>query len=77
MCDLSTELGRKVADLLDPETEVDRVTTSSLRPELKVIGVASRVGGGNLNEGTGDLAVTGGWGHAAQGGVTMPGGLTS
>ena len=34
---------------------------------------ASRVGGGNLNEGTGDLAVTAGWGHAGQGGVTMPG----
>jgi hypothetical protein len=31
------------------------------------------VGGGNLNEGTGDLAVTAGWGHAGQGGVTMPG----
>ncbi len=69
----SAELGRKVADLLDPETEVDGVTTGSLRPELKVIGVASRVGGGNLNEGTGDLAVTAGWGHAGQGGVTMPG----
>ena len=69
----SAELGRKVADLLDPETEVDGVTTGSLRPELKEIGVASRVGGGNLNEGTGDLAVTAGWGHAGQGGVTMPG----
>jgi hypothetical protein len=56
-----------------PETEVDGVTTGSLRPELKVIGVASRVGGGNLNEGTGDLAVTAGWGHAGQGSVTMPG----
>jgi hypothetical protein len=69
----SAELGRKVADLLDPETEVDGVTSGSLRPELRVIGVASRVGGGNLNEGTGDLAVTAGWGHAGQGGVTMPG----
>jgi hypothetical protein len=69
----SAELGRKVADLLDPETEVDGVTSGSLRPELKVIGVASRVGGGNLNEGTGDLAITAGWGHAGQGGVTMPG----
>jgi hypothetical protein len=69
----SAELGRKVADLLDPETDVDGVTAGSLRPELTVIGVASRVDGGNLNEGAGDLAVTAGWGHAGQGGVTMPG----
>jgi hypothetical protein len=73
VCNPSAELGRKVADLLDPETEVDGVTTGSLRPELKVIGVASRVDGGNLNEKSGDLAVTAGWGHAGQGGVTMPG----
>ncbi len=69
----SAELGRKVADLLDPETEVEGVTTGTLRPELKVIGVATRVDGDNLNEGAGDLAVTAGWGHAGKGGVTMPG----
>ncbi len=69
----SAALGRKVADLLDPETDVDGVTTGSLRPELKVIGAASRADGGNLNEGAGDLAVTAGWGHGGQGGVTMPG----
>jgi hypothetical protein len=73
MSNHSADLGRKVADLLDPETEVDGVTSGSVRPELKVMGVASRMGGGNLNEGTGDLAVTAGWGHAGQGGVTMPG----
>jgi len=69
----SAELGRKVADLLHPETDVDGVTAGSLRPELKVIGVASRFDGGNLNEGAADLAVTAGWGHAGQRGVTMPG----
>ena len=69
----SAELGRKVADLLDPETEVDGVTSGSLRPELRVVGVASRVDGGNLNPQAGDLAVTAAWGHAGQGGVTMPG----
>jgi hypothetical protein len=42
---LTAALGRKVADLLDPDTDVDRVTAGSLRPELKVIGVASRVDG--------------------------------
>lgn len=69
----SAELGRKVADLLDPETDVAGVTTGAIRPELKVIGVASRIDGGNLNPQAGDLAVTAGWGHAGQGGVTMPG----
>ncbi|MBN1628921.1 MAG: DNA methyltransferase, partial [Thermoleophilia bacterium] len=69
----SAELGRTVADLLDPETDVDGVTTGVIRPEMKVIGVATRVGGGNLDPQAGDLAVTAGWGHAGQGGVTMPG----
>ncbi|MBN1458945.1 MAG: DNA methyltransferase, partial [Armatimonadetes bacterium] len=69
----SAELGRKVADLLDPETDVDGVTAGVIRPEMKVIGVATRVGGGNLDPQAGDLAVSAGWGHAGQGGVTMPG----
>jgi predicted helicase len=69
----SAELGRKVADLLDPETEVHGVTGGSVRPELKVIGVPTRIDGRPLNEKAGDLAVTAGWGHAGQGGVTMPG----
>ena len=69
----SADLGRKIVDLLHPETEVQGVTSGSLRAELKVMGVASRAGGGNLNEQAGDLAVTAGWGHAGQGGVTMPG----
>jgi len=69
----SAELGRKVADVLDPETDVDEVTTGVIRPEMKVIGVATRVGGGNLDPQAGDLAVTASWGHAGKGGVTMPG----
>jgi len=69
----SAELGRKVADLLDPETPVDGVSAGTIRPELKAIGGPSRVGGGNLNADAGDLAVRAGWGHAGQGGVTMPG----
>ncbi len=54
-------------------TDVDGVTAGDLRPELKAIGAPSRVGGVPLNDGAGDLAVTAGWGHAGQGGVTMPG----
>jgi hypothetical protein len=69
----SADLGRRVADLLDPETDVDGITSGNLRPEIKVIAAPSRAGGGNLNPDAGDLAVTAGWGHAGQGGVTMPG----
>jgi hypothetical protein len=68
----SAELGRKVAICSIPETDVDGVTAGVIRPEMKVIGVATRVGGGNLDPQAGDLAVSAGWGHAGKGGVTMP-----
>ncbi|MHB9026932.1 MAG: type ISP restriction/modification enzyme [Armatimonadota bacterium] len=64
-------LGRRIAALLDTESPVDRVTCGKLREELRPIAVPSRVDGGNLR--AEDLAVTAGWGHAGQGGVTMPG----
>ena len=69
----SAELGRKLVDLFDPEADVDGVTAGNLHSELRVIGLPSRIGGGPLNEGAGDLAVTAAWGHAGQSGVTMPG----
>jgi hypothetical protein len=37
------------------------------------MGVITRVGGGKLDSATGELDVLLGWGHAGQGGVTMPG----
>jgi hypothetical protein len=75
LLEASAELGRRVADLLDPEADVAGVTGGSVRAELKVIGRASHVSGPThpLNPDKGDLAVTAGWGHAGQGGVTMPG----
>ena len=69
----SATLGRQLATLLDTESSVLGVTEGSLRPELQAIGLIARVGGGNLNPAAGDLAITVGWGHAGQGGVTMPG----
>ncbi len=68
----SAELGRQVAALLDSECPVKGVTEGKLRDELKSVGVITRVGGGQLNPDT-DLAITAGWGHAGQSGVTMPG----
>jgi type I restriction-modification system DNA methylase subunit len=68
----SANLGRQIAALLDPETPVAGVTSGKLRPELKTIAVVSRVGTGNLDPNI-DFALTAGWGHAGQNGVTMPG----
>jgi hypothetical protein len=68
----SADLGKQVAALLDTETSVPSVTTGRIRPELKVIAVASRVGGGQLNPAAGELEVTARWGIAGKGGVTMP-----
>jgi hypothetical protein len=62
----SAELGRQVAALLDTETPVPGVTQGKPRPEFKLLA--------QLNySGTADLRVIGGWGHAGNGGVTMPG----
>jgi hypothetical protein len=69
----SAALGRRVADLLDPERPVPGVTAGTIRPELRLLGRVTRVGGGNLDPSAGDLELTAGWGYAGQGGVTMPG----
>ena len=63
----SAELGRQVAALLDTETPVQGVTAGKVRPELVKIAVVTRLNK-KLN-----LSLTAGWGHAGQGGVTMPG----
>jgi len=67
----SAELGRRTAALLDIEAAVKGVTSNPIRPELKLLGPVSRVGGGSLS--ADDLALTVGWGHHGKGGVTMPG----
>lgn len=73
LLEASAALGREVAALLDTETIVPGVTAGKLRSELCVIGLISHAEGGNLDPGAGHLDVTAGWGHAGQGGVTMPG----
>ncbi len=66
-------LGRKVADLLDTEKPVEGVTSGSINPCLKPLGVIRKLGGGALNPDKGELEVTAGWGHAGKNGVCMPG----
>ncbi len=68
----SAALGQKIAALLDVEKPVPGVTAGQIRPELKTVGVISRVGGGSLDPNA-DLALTAGWGYEGRDGVTMPG----
>jgi hypothetical protein len=68
----SAALGHRIATLLDTEVSIRGVTQSPLRPELRAIGVLSRVDSGQLNPAT-DLAVTAGWGYTIRETVTMPG----
>ena len=57
--------------LLDPEKPVAGVTAGKVRPELRGLGIVTRVGGGQLSGN--DFAVTARWGIAGKGGITMPG----
>jgi hypothetical protein len=76
----SAELGRKVAALLayDPADASTNspllrgVIASPLRAEMRVIGVVSREGGGQLKPAEGEYALDANWGHAAPNGI-MPG----
>jgi hypothetical protein len=65
----SASLGRQIASLLDTETAVGAVR----EPPLRAIATFVLESGMTLNESE-HFAVTAGWGHAGQGGVTMPGG---
>jgi hypothetical protein len=69
----SARLGRQVAALLDTESPVPGVMAGAIRPEMKVLAVITREGGGPLNPDAGDLALTAGWGYAGKNGITMPG----
>jgi hypothetical protein len=68
----SAALGEQLAALLDTEAAVPGVTSGKLAPLLKTIGLTTKAGGGSLDPARGDLAVTAGWAHRGQEGVTMP-----
>lgn len=57
----SARLGRLVADLLLPDKPVRGVTCGSIRPELRSLGVPSKVGGGNIDPDAG-LKIEASWG---------------
>jgi hypothetical protein len=68
----SAALGQKIAALLDMEKTVPGVTTGQIRPDLKTIGLLSRVNDDSLDSNS-DLAVTAGWGQMGRKGVTLTG----
>jgi hypothetical protein len=77
----SAALGQKIAALLDTEQALPGVTNGQIRPELKLVGLISRIRSQEgeddsapyqLNSKT-DLALTAGWGYLGQGGVIMSG----
>lgn len=67
----SATLGRRVADLLDPDTAVEGVTTGAIMPALREIGALGRVGGGSAA--SHELAMTARWGAQDARGAVMPG----
>ena len=73
LLDASAALGRQLAGLLDPESDVPGVSSGDIRRELRAVGAIASASGKPLDLAGGDLAVTAGWGHAGKGGVTMPG----
>ncbi len=67
----SAAWGRKLAALLDSDTQISGVTTGLLRPKAAAVAVPSIMGGGNMAQN--DFALTAGWGHFGQGKAVMPG----
>jgi hypothetical protein len=67
----SARLGERLADLLDPDSEVTGITRGTILPGLRTIGALMRV---SRERGPIDLRVTVGWGYAGRDGVIMPGG---
>ena len=67
----SAELGRQIAAILDTETPLPGVTQGKPRPELATLALLTLIEPAPITPE--HLKLTAGWGHAGQGGVTMPG----
>ena len=67
------ELGRRLAELIDPETSVPGVTDLHVRPDLKGFGELVGAPTSVKRNPAPDLRVAARWGYAGRGGVVMPG----
>jgi hypothetical protein len=68
---ISAALGRRVADLLDPDSQVAGVTAGQIEVPLREIAVLSKQGAGSASGE--DLALTARWGAMNASGAVMPG----
>ncbi len=67
----SAELGRKLAELLDPDAPVNGVTEGEMNPQSAAIALPRTRDRRNM---TGDdFSMTAGWGRLRQGNIVMPG----
>ena len=64
----STELGEKIAEYLDSESNVSEVTSGSIRAEMRSVARLEAKKGKKL-----DLSLCVGWGHQGKDNATMPG----
>jgi hypothetical protein len=71
--ELSVALGRRIAELLDPDVAVAGVTSGVIRPELRVLGSLAREDGKQIDLSAGDLTVDARWGTLQRETVVMPG----
>lgn len=69
----SAGLGRKVAALLDTESTVNTVTSGTIRPDLRSIGVVTHVACDSIDPATGELDMTASWAHFGKNNAVMPG----
>ena len=67
------ELGRRLAELIDPETSVPGVTDLHVRPDLMGLGELVGAPTSVKRNPAPDLRVAARWGYAGRGGVVMPG----
>ena len=67
----SAERGRKLAELLDPDTPVKGVTEVALDPQIGTIAVPRTTDRSSMAGD--DFAMTAGWGRLRQGSIVMPG----
>ena len=67
----SAARGRKLAQLLDPDSPVRGVTEGTLRPEIAALAVPTTLDGHHMTGN--DFALTAGWGHYGSGDAVMPG----
>ena len=71
----SATLGRRITELLDPESQNNDPENKRLLNSLKFVAVLKSMEGerASINPDSGHLELLAGWGYAGQGGATMPG----